>query len=123
MARKGECIFQCRLPFTPGYEFVGEVVDHHADPAPPWLVAGARVAACLTRMGGYREYANLPVRLLAPVPDGLDTLAAAALPLDYLTALSLLTATAEPALATPCSSTARPAAWATRCANSALTGA
>ncbi|MBB5773703.1 quinone oxidoreductase family protein [Nonomuraea jabiensis] len=66
------------------------MVDHHADPAPPWLVAGARVAACLTRMGGYREYANLPVRLLAPVPDGLDTLAAAALPLDYLTALSLL---------------------------------
>ncbi|MFC4013671.1 zinc-binding alcohol dehydrogenase family protein [Nonomuraea purpurea] len=90
MARKGEYIFQRGLPFTPGYEVVGQVVDHDAGPVPPWLVPGARVAACLTRMGGYTEYANLPVQLLAPVPDGLDTRAAAALPLDYLTALSLL---------------------------------
>ncbi|MEO3805667.1 zinc-binding dehydrogenase [Nonomuraea sp. B1E8] len=90
MARKGEYLFQRGRPFSPGYELVGEVVDHHVGAPPPWLVTGARVAACLTRMGGYTEYANLPVRMLAPVPDGLDTLVAAALPLDYLTALSLL---------------------------------
>ncbi|TDD21588.1 quinone oxidoreductase family protein [Nonomuraea diastatica] len=90
MAREGEYLFQRRRPFTPGYELVGEVIDHHADAVPPWLVPGARVAACLPRMGGYTECANLPVHLLAPIPDGLDTLAAAALPLDYLTALSLL---------------------------------
>ncbi|MEO3795573.1 hypothetical protein ABGB14_35655 [Nonomuraea sp. B10E15] len=49
-----------------------------------------RVAACLPRMGGYTEYTNLPAQTLAPVSDGLDTLVAAALPLDYLTALSIL---------------------------------
>ncbi|MEU6713542.1 zinc-binding dehydrogenase [Nonomuraea sp. NPDC046802] len=90
MARKGEYVFQRRRPFTPGYDLVGEVVDHQVDQAPAWLVPGVRVAACLPRMGGYTEYANLPVQALTPVPDGLDTSVAAAVPLDYLTALSLL---------------------------------
>lgn len=83
------------------------MVDHGVGEPPPWPAAGARVAACLPRMGGYIEYANVPVRLPAPVPDGLDTLEAAALPLDYLTALSLLDRHGRAAPATPSSSRAR----------------
>ncbi|MFC9742353.1 zinc-binding dehydrogenase [Streptomyces noursei] len=75
---------QRRTPFTPGYELAGEVVDFTtADtPAPSWLRPGARVAAALTRMGGYAEYVTLPLWQLVPLPDGLDPHVAAAVPLD-----------------------------------------
>ncbi|TDD17744.1 alcohol dehydrogenase catalytic domain-containing protein, partial [Nonomuraea diastatica] len=87
MARRGEHLFQRRRPFTPVYEIVGEVVGHTGDTAPGWLVPGARVAAWPPRLGGYTEYANVPATSLAPVPDGLDTVVTAAMPLDHLTAL------------------------------------
>ncbi|MBB5782980.1 zinc-binding dehydrogenase [Nonomuraea jabiensis] len=90
MARRGEYLFQRRTPFTPGYEIVGEVVDQGPATGPDRLVPGTRVAACLPRMGGYTEYATLPVASLTPVPEDLDPVVAAAMPLDYLTALSLL---------------------------------
>ncbi|MFJ5592749.1 zinc-binding dehydrogenase [Streptomyces noursei] len=84
MARSGDYLLQRRTPFTPGYELAGEVVDFTtADtPAPSWLRPGARVAAALTRMGGYAEYVTLPLRQLVPLPDGLDPHIAAAVPLD-----------------------------------------
>ncbi|MFE3768140.1 zinc-binding alcohol dehydrogenase family protein [Streptomyces sp. NPDC057579] len=92
MARSGDYLLQRRTPFTPGYELAGEVLDFAtADtPAPSWLPPGARVAAALTRMGGYAEYVTLPLWQLVPLPDGLDPHTAAAVPLDQLTALSLL---------------------------------
>jgi NADPH:quinone reductase-like Zn-dependent oxidoreductase len=86
MARSGEYILQRRVPFCPGYELVGEVVDNSGEgPAP-----GTLVAAVLPRMGAYAEYVVLPDWLLVPLPEGLDPQPAAAVPLDYLTALSLL---------------------------------
>jgi NADPH:quinone reductase len=93
MARRGEYLLDHKLPLTPGYELVGEVLDFGDDSlnsGPAWLQAGVRVAACLPRMGAYTEYISLPYGLLVPLPTNLDVYQAAALPLNYLTALSLL---------------------------------
>ncbi|MDT3400361.1 zinc-binding dehydrogenase [Streptomyces sp. B1866] len=91
MARSGDYLLQRRTPFTPGYEIAGEVVDFAVDgEAPSWLEAGVRVAAALTKMAGYTEYITLPLWQLVPLPDGLEPRLASAVPLDYLTALSLI---------------------------------
>jgi NADPH2:quinone reductase len=93
MARRGEYLLNHTLPLTPGYELVGEVLDYADDarvPKPRWLQTGVRVAVCLPRMGAYTEYISLPYELLVEVPTGVDPYQAAALPLNYLTALSLL---------------------------------
>ncbi|GAB3976635.1 medium chain dehydrogenase/reductase family protein [Actinoallomurus acanthiterrae] len=93
MARRGEYLLQRRRPFTPGYELVGEIVDYRIEPGrpvPSWLAPGARVAACLPRMGAYTEYRTLPISALVPVPAELDVRIAAAITLDWLTAVSLL---------------------------------
>jgi NADPH2:quinone reductase len=93
MARRGEYVLQRKRPFIPGYELVGEIVDYRADPArpaPQWLHPGVRVAACLLRMGAYTEFRTLPLSTVVPVPANLDSHVAAAIPLDYLTAVSLL---------------------------------
>ncbi|MFF4345772.1 zinc-binding dehydrogenase [Streptomyces sp. NPDC001530] len=91
MARSGDYLLQRKVPFTPGYELVGEIVDFAPDgPRPDWLVEGARVAVSLTKMAGYTEYICLPLWQLVPLPDGLDPILAATIPLDHLTALSVL---------------------------------
>ena len=91
MARSGDYLLQRKVPFTPGYELVGEIVDFNADDSrPAWLVPGARVAVALTKMGAYAEYVSLPLWQLVPLPEGLDPRLAATVPLDYLTALSVL---------------------------------
>jgi NADPH:quinone reductase-like Zn-dependent oxidoreductase len=93
MARRGEYLLNHKLPLTPGYELVGEVLDFgddSLDSRPAWLRVGVQVAACLPRMGAYTEYITLPYGLLVPLPTDLDVYKAAALPLNYLTALSLL---------------------------------
>jgi NADPH2:quinone reductase len=93
MARRGEYLLEHRRPLTPGYELVGEVIDFtEADRAekPAWLQAGRRAAACLPKMGAYTEYISLPFETLVAVPPDLDVYPAAAAPLNYLTALSLL---------------------------------
>jgi len=54
------------------------------------VAPGTRVAASLLKMAAYSEYVMVPSWLLVPVPEGLDTNAAATIPLDYLTALSVL---------------------------------
>jgi NADPH2:quinone reductase len=84
MARRGDYLLQRKLPFTPGYELVGEVVDDEE------LAPGTLVAAALPKMGAYAEYVVLPSWSLVPLPDGLDPAVAATVPLDYLTALSIL---------------------------------
>ncbi len=91
MARTGDYLLQRTAGFSPGYELVGEVVDYAAtgdDPA--WVAPGTRVAVSLPAMGAYREHLQLPAWQLVPVPDGLDTIVAACIPLDYLTAWSVL---------------------------------
>jgi NADPH:quinone reductase len=54
------------------------------------LSPGTLVAVSLPKMGAYADHVVVPSWLLVPVPDGLDPTAAATVPLDYLTALSIL---------------------------------
>ncbi|MFE6805116.1 zinc-binding dehydrogenase [Streptomyces sp. NPDC057696] len=91
MARTGDYLLQRKVPFSPGYELVGEVVDFEtAGQNPAWLKDGVRVAVALTKMAAYTEFISLPLWQLVPLPEGLDPHLAAAVPLDYLTALSVL---------------------------------
>src|SRR5262245_14625045 len=76
-----------RLPFTPGWDFVG-VVDGFGN----WsrgLELGQLVAA-LPIHGSYAEYVCLPERELVPVPPGLDPAVAVSLVLNYITAYQML---------------------------------
>lgn len=81
MAAKGGYLLAPPAPFSPGYEFMGTVER-----------AGVRVrvAGLLTSMNGYRDQLSVDPRLVVPLPDGVSDETAAALPLNYLTALALL---------------------------------
>jgi len=76
-----------RVPFTPGWDLVGEV-DRLGDGV-SGLEPGQRVAA-LPIHGAYAEYACLPQRELVPVPSGLDAAEAVSLVLNYITAYQML---------------------------------
>ncbi len=85
--RRGKYFDQPPFPFVPGYDLVGEVVElgPDADPA----LAGRRVAA-LTKVGGWAEHVLLEAEHLAPVPDGVDPVAAEALVTNGVTARRML---------------------------------
>lgn len=71
------------FPVTPGYEVVGPVL------AGEGFAAGTRIAA-LTVTGGYATHAVVPAAHAVAVPDALPSPAAAALVLNGLTALGML---------------------------------
>jgi NADPH2:quinone reductase len=71
------------LPVIPGREFAGTVAKLGAG-AQEFKV-GQRVVA-YTGTGGYAEYALAKVSETLPVPDGVDSAAAAAMPTVFLTA-------------------------------------
>ena len=74
-------------PVVVGYEVsgvidaIGSGVTTHRE--------GDRVVA-LTRFGGYADRVVVPATFVFPMPDGLDDAAAAAIPVNYLTALIAL---------------------------------
>jgi NADPH2:quinone reductase len=74
--------FKPDLPFVPGAEVAGVVVEAGADSG---LEAGDRVAA-MTMLGGMAERAAAPVPLTFKLPDELDFAQGAALILNYHTA-------------------------------------
>lgn len=79
--------FKGPLPFTPGYDLVGEIDALGAGVsgfAPGQMVADM----CVT--GGYTQYAIRPVADLVAVPPGLDPAQAVCIPLAYLTAYQML---------------------------------
>ena len=77
------------LPVIPGREFAGTVAKLGA--AIQEFEVGQRVVACPGK-GGYAEYALAKVSEALPIPDGVDTAAAAAMPTVFLTAwFALLT--------------------------------
>ena len=79
-----------RLPAVPSYELSG-VVAVVGDGGDPSLVGQAVVALTpFDRDGVAREYAPMPVDLLAPRPAGVDDVHAAAIPLPGLSAWQAL---------------------------------
>lgn len=75
------------LPFTPGYDTVGDV-DALGDGV-SHLKPGDRVAA-LTQWGGYSRYLCLSASQLIPAPAELDPAEAVSLVLNYTTAYQMI---------------------------------
>lgn len=78
------------FPAQTGRDGMGVVAACGPGVAPGWQ--GRRVAFLAPRgaAGTWAEAVNLPAAVLAPVPDGVDDLAAAALPLAGLSAAAVL---------------------------------
>lgn len=74
-------------PYTPGYDFVGEV-DQLGDGVTRFEV-GQRVAA-LVQTGAYAEYSCWPVEKLAPVTAELEPEQIVTLTLNYITAYNFI---------------------------------
>jgi NADPH2:quinone reductase len=83
---------RAQLPFTPGSELAGEVIECGAGVA--GLAPGARVYGALL-VGAFAEEAVLPAAALARIPDGVDFGNAAAFGVAYTTAWGALVDTAE----------------------------
>jgi NADPH:quinone reductase-like Zn-dependent oxidoreductase len=82
--------FQLEAPrdgWRPGKDVAGLVVQAAADGSGP---AVCRRVVAHPPAGGWAEYVCVPTSSLAELPDGLDAVRAAALPLAGLTALRLL---------------------------------
>ncbi|MGJ8670479.1 MAG: zinc-binding dehydrogenase [Oceanococcus sp.] len=77
------------LPCTLGYEVAGEIDALGAGVDKGLL--GQKVMA-LTDFGGYAEYSCVAAPYVWAIPDGMDMIQAAAIPLNYLTAWGLLRA-------------------------------
>jgi NADPH:quinone reductase-like Zn-dependent oxidoreductase len=75
------------FPFAPGYDIVGDIDALGAGVTQFFL--GQRVAA-LTMIGGYAQYALLPVAHLVLIPADLDPAEAVSLVLNYVTAYQML---------------------------------
>src|SRR5690348_807253 len=87
MAREGVHPETPPVPFTPGWDLVGEV-DRLGDG-----VAGidlGQIVAALPIHGAYAEFVCLRQRELVPVPSGLDAAEAVSLVLNYITAYQML---------------------------------
>lgn len=95
MATRGDYLLHPVPGFVPGYDFVG-IVEHLPAGSPKSLRLGQRVAGVLPRMGAHATVVSVKPSLLVPVPEVLDSLAAATIPLDAVTAwfaLDMLTTT------------------------------
>ncbi|WP_153125110.1 quinone oxidoreductase family protein [Peribacillus tepidiphilus] len=85
--REGQYVVKTTLPFIPGAEVAGIVVEvgEYVTSVKP----GTRVVT-LIESGGYAEYAIADERSLIPIPEQLDFNQAAALPLQGLSAYHIL---------------------------------
>jgi NADPH2:quinone reductase len=87
MMRHGVYPGMPRLPFTPGYDMVG-VID--AVGTGVRAFSPGQIVAALTFFGSYSQYVCLSTEYLVVVPEGVDSVEASCLPLNYLTAYQLL---------------------------------
>ena len=83
---RGQYQVKPKLPFTPGIEVVGTVVE--PGPDSPYA-AGERIAA-MVEFGGYADYAVVPRLASERVPEGMSVRDAAGLPIVYPTAFLAL---------------------------------
>ncbi|MCW7541843.1 NADP-dependent oxidoreductase [Aquabacterium sp. A7-Y] len=82
--------FPLALPATLGIELAGEVVHAAEDLDPVRFAPGTRVFAALGRLGAYADYVAVPADQLVHVPEALDLVTAASLPVASLTAWQAL---------------------------------
>ena len=87
MMRRGLYPDAPSLPAVPGYEVAGTVIEVGGGVAAE-LVGRPVVAMC--NFGGYSEEVCLPRGLVWELPDGVDPVAAAAIPVNYLTAWQMV---------------------------------
>jgi len=87
MMRRGLYPDAPTLPAVPGYEVAGEVVAV-GEGVDPGQMGQAVVAMC--NFGGYSEEICLDQTLAWQLPDGVDPVKAAALPVNYLTAWQMV---------------------------------
>jgi len=87
MMRRGLYPDAPKLPAVAGYEVAG-TVDAVGSDLTDDLVGNPVVAMC--RFGGYSEYVCLPRDLVWALPAGVDPVAAAAVPVNYLTAWQMV---------------------------------
>ena len=87
MAREGVHPETPPVPYTPGWDLVGEV--DRLGKGVSGIAAGEIVAA-MPIHGAYAEFVCLPQRELVPVPSGLDAAEAVSLILNYVTAYQML---------------------------------
>jgi NADPH:quinone reductase-like Zn-dependent oxidoreductase len=71
------------IPYCPGYEVSGTVSEVGADVKD--VAVGTRVCA-LVKFGGYADEVVTRTEGVFPLPDGVDTITAAGIPVTYLTA-------------------------------------
>jgi len=87
MAREGIHPETPKVPFTPGWDFVG-LVDKLGG-----SVSGIELEQTVASMpihGAYTEFICLPQSKLVPVPSGLDTADAVSVVLNYITAYQMM---------------------------------
>ena len=87
MRRRNQYVLRQELPFIPGSEVAGVVVEVGSGVSD--VEKGDRVVTLLGA-GAYAEYAVAPAETLIPVPDDLDFDDAAAIPLQGLTAYHVI---------------------------------
>lgn len=87
MMRRGLYPDAPKLPAVAGYEVSG-TIDAVGDGVDAALVGRPAVAMC--RFGGYSEFVCVPAALAWPLSAGSDLRAAAALPVNYLTAWQMV---------------------------------
>jgi len=77
------------LPFTPGIEATGEIIECAPDVVD--LRPGQRVVALARRGGAFASELTLPAPFVVPIPDIMDFVTAAGFPVTYGTAHLALT--------------------------------
>ena len=87
MAREGVHPETPPVPYTPGWDLVGEV-DRLGDGVSG--IEPGQIVAALPIHGAYSEFVCLPQRELVPVPSGLDAAEAVSLVLNYVTAYQMM---------------------------------
>jgi NADPH:quinone reductase-like Zn-dependent oxidoreductase len=87
MAREGVHPETPPVPYTPGWDLVGEV-DRLGDGVSG--IAPGQMVAAMPIHGAYAEFVCLPQRELVPVPSGLDAAEAVSLILNYITAYQMM---------------------------------
>ena len=87
MARHGIHPETPRVPYTPGWDLVGEVERLGGGVSG---VEPGQIVAAMPIHGAYAEFVCLPQSELVPVPSGLDAAKAVSIILNYITAYQML---------------------------------